>query len=290
MLNSKFSIVFTDLDGTLLNHHDYNYEAAIPVIETLKRKKNPVIPVTSKTRREVITLIQNLGLQDPFVVENGSGIFIPDTYQRIYPKFPTLTGETFDGYILYNLGFSYEDARKGLRELEKSLGVSLIGFGDLSTKEVQHLTGLDSKDAKEAKEREFTEPFIIPEGVDIEILERVAQQKGFKVLVGGRFCHLLSRNAGKGKAVDWLVKQYASAFEDTAITTLGLGDSPNDIEMLEAVDKAIIIPGKTGQPNSKLVEKGRGEWTVAACPAPEGWANSLEVFFSEKMLTSDTLL
>ncbi|MDA0672462.1 MAG: haloacid dehalogenase, partial [Cyanobacteria bacterium] len=52
-------LFFTDLDGTLLNGEDYGYEAALPVLETLKARQIPVIPVTSKTRAEVETLIHD---------------------------------------------------------------------------------------------------------------------------------------------------------------------------------------------------------------------------------------
>ncbi|MCU0535678.1 MAG: HAD-IIB family hydrolase, partial [Hydrococcus sp. Prado102] len=61
-------LIFTDLDGTLLNQDDYAYEAAIPVLEKLKTQQIPVVPVTSKTRQEVETLRQEIKLEDPFIV------------------------------------------------------------------------------------------------------------------------------------------------------------------------------------------------------------------------------
>ena len=32
----QFPIVFTDLDGTLLDHHNYSFDAALPVIASAK--------------------------------------------------------------------------------------------------------------------------------------------------------------------------------------------------------------------------------------------------------------
>ena len=43
-------LVFTDLDGTLLDHHSYSHAAALPGLERLRGLEVPVIPVTSKTR------------------------------------------------------------------------------------------------------------------------------------------------------------------------------------------------------------------------------------------------
>lgn len=275
MKKSSFVIVFTDLDGTLLNHYDYSYQAAIPVIEELKQKQIPIIPVTSKTRREVQTLISDLELSDPFVTENGSSIFIPQNYNFFQPKFPKPEGEVYGNYVLKRLGCTYSDARNGLRALGEKLGVSLKGFGDLTEEDIQQLTSLSLENAREAKAREFTEPFVPPEDVASESIEEVAETLGFRVLLGGRFCHLLSKDAGKGKAVKWLVEQYQNIYQHNNIVTIGLGDSPNDIEMLEAVDHPIIIPGKTGKANSKLVEKGLGNWVIATYPAPKGWADSI---------------
>ena len=272
-------LIFTDLDGTLLNHQDYNYKAAVPILATLSNQKIPVIPVTSKTRQEVETLIKNLELASPFVVENGSGIFIPVDYQ----KFSVPQGKKYGDYVLLNLGLTYEEARQGLRKLEIALGKELQGFGDLSQKEIQHLTNLPLKDVLAAKAREFTEPFVLPKDVPPEKIAESAREIGLKVLVGGRFCHLMGKSAGKGKAVQFLVHKYSEAYRGERIVTVGLGDSPNDLEMLEVVDKPIIIPNKRGKPHPLLLKRG---WTVAANTAPEGWAESIAEILAKDELKS----
>jgi len=70
-------LVFTDLDGSLLNHDDYSFEEARPALDRLRKAKIPLIFVTSKTCREVEPLQNRLGLREPFIVENGGGIFVP---------------------------------------------------------------------------------------------------------------------------------------------------------------------------------------------------------------------
>ncbi len=268
-------IIFTDLDGTLLNHDDYNYQTALPLLEELKHKQIPVIPVTSKTRQEVEALVHHLGLKDPFIVENGSGIFIPHDYKL----FPWSEGEKFGDYILVNLGCTYDEARQGLRAVEQALreklpvkDLELQGFGDLSVGEVQKLTNLPLDDVNKAKAREFTEPFIQPKDIPFEKIEKAAEALGFRVLIGGRFYHIIDEGAGKRKAVSWLVKQYQVTHPETQITTIGLGDSPNDLDMLEVVDLPIIIPGKK-RTHQQLMKRG---WRVAPFPAPEGWIAALE--------------
>lgn len=258
-------ILFTDLDGTLLNGESYDYAAALPVLETLKQQGVPVIPVTSKTRAEVVTLIQQIGLTDPFVVENGSAIYIP----RETCPFALPEGEDEGPYRVVALGVAYVMARAGLKAIAQELGRPLKGFGDLSVEQVQQLTGLSADEAHEAKMREFTEPFLTPKNTPPAQLTAAVEEMGFKVVVGDRFSHLIGGQAGKGLAVHQLVDLYQPTFPaDEQIVTVGLGNSPNDLDMLENVDHAIVLPGGDG-PHPQLRDRG---WVIAPQPAPDGWA------------------
>lgn len=258
-------ILFTDLDGTLLNTEDYTYEAALPVLERLRTAGMPVIPVTSKTRAEVETLIRQVGLTDPFVVENGSAIYIPrDTCPFALPE-----GEDQGPYRVLPLGVAYVMARAGLKAISQEIGRPLKGFGDLSPEQVQQLTGLSLPDAKQAKMREFTEPFMTPKNIEPEKLIAAVEEMGFRVVVGDRFSHLIGGAAGKGVAVHKLVSLYRTTFDPgETILTVGLGNSPNDLDMLENVDRAIVLPGPKG-PHPRLADRG---WQIAPQPAPAGWA------------------
>ncbi|MEM1291947.1 MAG: HAD-IIB family hydrolase [Cyanobacteria bacterium P01_H01_bin.162] len=258
-------IVFTDLDGTLLNGESYAYDAALPLLERLKHQGIPVIPVTSKTRAEVEALIQQIGLTTPFVVENGSAIYIP----RDTCPFELPAGEDDGPYRVVALGVAYVMARAGLKAIAQELGRPLKGFGDLSIAQVQQLTGLSAQAAQQAKTREFSEPFLTPKNTVAEKLTAAVTDMGFNVVVGDRFSHLIGGGAGKGLAVHQLLDLYGSTFAPgEAVVTVGLGNSPNDLDMLENVDHAIVLPGADG-PHPQLSDRG---WVMAPQPAPEGWA------------------
>lgn len=108
-------LCFTDLDGTLLNHDDYRYDAAIPTIQTLKKLGIPVIPTTSKTKAEVLELREALGLKDPFIVENGSGIFLESDDPRFDFSALDLEMTTEATLTTITLGISYAQARQSSR-------------------------------------------------------------------------------------------------------------------------------------------------------------------------------
>ena len=73
-------IIFTDLDGTLLDHNTYSFKKAFPALRIIKKKKIPLIICTSKTKGEIEHYRKKLKNNHPFVSENGGAIFIPKDY------------------------------------------------------------------------------------------------------------------------------------------------------------------------------------------------------------------
>ena len=96
-------VVFTDLDGTLLDSEDYSFRAALPALKHLKRNNVPWIMVTSKTRAEVEHWRTVLGNDHPFIVENGGAAFVPSGYFPI-----EVASTTRDGYTILEWGMKYE--------------------------------------------------------------------------------------------------------------------------------------------------------------------------------------
>ena len=76
-LSRATALVVSDLDGTLLHQETYSFDEALPGIASLKERQIPVILVSSKTRAEIEPIREALGLEDPFVVENGGAAYIP---------------------------------------------------------------------------------------------------------------------------------------------------------------------------------------------------------------------
>ncbi|MCC5897924.1 MAG: HAD-IIB family hydrolase [Phormidium sp. BM_Day4_Bin.17] len=258
-------VVFTDLDGTLLNSHDYRFDEAIPTLTLLKQRNIPIIPVTSKTRVEVEPLLDNLQLQEPFIVENGSGLFIHPQDQR----FDLSETESWQGYRLKQFGCLYHDARSALQQLSQRLGVNLQGFGDLTVPDLTTLTGLSPQAAQQAQTREFSEPFITPRERSSQEIEQAVTELGFRVVVGDRFSHLIGPQASKGTAVRWLLERFQQSGPRQIV---GLGNSPNDLDMLEAVESPIIIPNNKG-----LIHPGLQHLNAQIAPhaGARGWAAAI---------------
>ena len=68
-------LVFSDLDGTLLDHESYSFAPARAALAALAEIGAGVVLATSKTAAEVAPLRAALGLAGwPAIVENGAGL------------------------------------------------------------------------------------------------------------------------------------------------------------------------------------------------------------------------
>ncbi len=131
----------------------------------------------------------------------------------------------------------YEEIRKRFIALRDRLGIAVRGFGDMSIDEVAALTGLTVEEARLAKQRDFEEPFVFPDKPDERFLREI-EGEGLR-WTQGRFFHFMGDHH-KGRAVNILRGLYEQ--KDGPVTTIGIGDSLNDLPFLLAVDRA--GPGK----------------------------------------------
>lgn len=259
-------LIFTDLDGTLLDYSNYSFEKALPALEFLKNKDIPLIICSSKTKKEIEHYREKLGNIHPFISENGGGIFIPGDYFGFEISDIGFITEEIENYLLIRLGAKYADLREAIIELNRT-GFPVKGFGDMTVEEISGITNLSIHEASMAKERDFDEPFIF-NGDEAETQRLIAavETRGFNV-TQGRFFHILG-NSNKGKAVSILIEIYKKYYGK--VVSIAIGDSPNDIPMLERVDYPVIVrkPDGSYDRRIKLANLIRAEGI-----GPEGWNN-----------------
>ena len=238
----KKPIIFTDLDGTLLDYATYSFEAALPALTMLKEEGIPLVICSSKTRREIEYYRQKLDNHSPFISENGGGIFVPDGYFGFFGEHPPGEVNGAGGYHIIRLGARYDDLRAALKSL-RGEGFAVRGFGDMTGEEVASLTGMGIAVAGMAKERDFDEPFIFSgDEAAVTALFKAIRSRGF-TYTKGRFYHLLG-NSDKGRAVTLLIDLFRKHFDD--VVTIAIGDSQNDVPMLGCVDHSIIVQQPEG--------------------------------------------
>ncbi len=233
------TIVFTDLDGTFLNHDNYSFSESEAARLRLHQKKIPLIFTTSKTKVEVEQLQQAVGIKEPFIVENGAALFIPNQYQGL--DFPFLN--TSENYAVLPLGVPYSEIVTFYNTYKSEF--KMYGFSDMTDEEVVHHTGLSLEKAKFSKQRDFTEPILLEDETVLPALTQKALAYGFKITKGGRFYHIIGMHQDKGRAVKKCVEIFEKLYK-IPIVSIGLGDGENDIPLLENVDVPIAIQNHAG--------------------------------------------
>ncbi len=255
-------IIYTDVDGTLLDLETYGYAASAAAVGRLVGLGVPVVLCSSKTRAEQEELRQVLGIPDPFIVENGSAVVIPvDYFPFELPGEPDVTGS----WVMV-LGVGAGQIRQALAAACGRLGLPVQGYGDLSVAEVAEITGLEPMAAARARQREYSETIVTPLSPrEVEVLKRELARDGLVAVSGGRFYTVTSQQSHKGEAVRVLNGLFRRLLGD--IVTVGIGDSANDLPLLAAVDRAYLVqrPNSTWQDTPGLV--------VTRVPGvgPAGW-------------------
>jgi mannosyl-3-phosphoglycerate phosphatase len=266
------TLVFTDLDGTLLDHETYGFDPARPALRQLHDLGIPVILTTSKTLVEVIDLNRALHNPAPAIVENGGAIAFP--LDRSYP-FELPAYELIQEQAVIRFSPDYSTIRDFIEHQRAEHGYRLRGFGDMRAIEVAQLTGLATEEAEQARERLCSEPFVWDDNeARLRDFAEAAASAGLRLTRGGRFHHLMG-DTSKAVAMRAMRDLYAT---DNTPKVVACGDSDNDIEMLESADVAIVVMRPDG---THLSCKGRANTIKTVEPGPAGWNMAIETLLGE---------
>ena len=261
-------VIFTDLDGTLLDHDTYEFKEAQTALDVLRRSSIPVVICSSKTRAEIEDCRRRMDLKAPFIVENGAAVFIPRNTLRLEGRDFVERGD----YQVVELGMPYRKLCDAWRRIKDMKGFRMKGFSEMSIEEIGARTGLPLEKARLAAMREYSEPFVFSDTpARFQLLGRMVQDNGLQMTRGGRFHHIIGQN-DKGKAVRILKELYETTTPGAGLRSVGLGDSANDIPMLMQVDVPVVIRKKTGEwEHIRAV----GPVVYSEAPGPKGWAEAI---------------
>lgn len=256
-------IVITDLDGTLLDHDSYAWQAAAPALQTLRELGIPLIINSSKTRAEISDLRRELENDHPFIIENGAAVVIPANYFAPGPERLVPFSEPREVIL---------DVLATLRDQ----GFHFHNFDLMSVPELADLAGLSVAAAAMAKRRYATEPLLWEDDpADLARFREALARHQLRLVQGGRFYHVMGF-FDKADAMQYLLKHYRAFYQaddpQVQLTAIALGDSPNDLAMLEQADIAVVIQGVN---SADLTLSGHPRVIHSDRPGPAGWNQCL---------------
>ena len=247
-------IVFSDLDGTLMEHESYSTVAASKALAELARRGITPILNSSKTQQEMLAVRQELGFDGPYICENGAALYnFSDSKSQTAKKV-----------------FGPPRARwlPEVHQFRMRQHLRFEGFSDWTAADIALHTGLDENRAELARQRQYSEPILWQDtAARLEHFADFLRAMDLQLIEGGRFISVQGV-FDKSTAMNWLCKQ--SGTSDTM--TVALGDSPNDHAMLNSADIAVVIRSA----KSEQIQLDQPQHIIRTRrPGPAGWQEAM---------------
>ena len=252
-------LIFTDLDGTLLHRDTFKFDEIKDYLKQLISNGIFVIPNTSKTEKEILEFINELGSNLPFISENGAAIYGLDLLNANFPKKLILSREKDNLLNIFKniVPINFQNKCRWLSEMDKK-NQSLI-------------LGLEENKLKIALDRKYTIPLIF-KGTKNEKtqLAKIIKNEGLFLQDGGRVINLTDK-VNKARALQVFVRFYKKYQKN--IKTIAVGDNYNDLDMLKTSD----FPCLVFNDKFTLDEIPINNLIITNKPSPEGWADVIKM-------------
>lgn len=261
-------LVFTGLDGSMFDSASSDIKEISPALKLLRDCKIPLIATTDKTAEEVLAILQVFNMGDPFIVENGGAIYIPEDAFTITFNYQ----KTVDHYRVIELGIQHDLVLEQIVKLREEMGYNIIGLSEMSPEQASKLGTFTLEDIRTARMRQYSEPVIV-EGEPDEQQRMNAEIERMNLRIGPRANHLMiTGDHDEGSAVRFLVQLYREEFADRQITTIGLGDDRLNAPMLYAVDIPVLVRKPDGRFDEQV---GRRGLRFTRSPGAVGWNQAI---------------
>lgn len=267
-MNLDQIVIITDMDGSFLDHNTYSYELSLPAFNAAIREGIPISFCSSKSATEIQPYHEELSVNFPFIAENSSAVYVPKGFFDLAGYNHKKT-ETYD---IIELNVTNKETKEMLHKLQTALPFEFTIFTEMTPEELHQDCGLDIESAERARAKQYADVCKIldetPEKVDA--FKKAVEAEGFTYCKGGRY-HGVTKGCDKGKATNILLDLYKERFG--TIVSVGIGDSQNDLAMLNEVDHPYLVqkPDSTHQnvPDENLNRK------IIKVPyiGPKGWSS-----------------
>ena len=276
-------VIFTALEGALLasgsgssfSSGSGSWEAAGEALGEIERQRIPLILVTRRTRMQIEPLRSKIGHAHPFITENGGGLFIPDGYFPMHLEGATRVAR----YFCVPFGRPYAEAVDAVEEIAADAGCSVMGYAQMTAREIARNTGQSVKEAELDRQREFGERFFFAgeNAAAVNRFAEIAQERKWQATPGDPFWELSSAKAGggnePGQAIRYLMRLYRASTR-MRLRSVGIGAAAGDLPLLTAADHAILLPVRRGEFVPELTLR-LPRAVPGEAAGPQGWNDAV---------------
>lgn len=260
-------IIFTDIDGTLLDSHFPDINRMKVLVQKIVLNKMHLIFCSSKTELEQNKIRSELDLHEPIIVENGGATIVPTDY---FKKITIGTSKIFRQNYIIETGAPANKIRSLLKQIRAKHDINFKGVNDLTLSELSNITKLPQDYAKRMMNRKYSETIVQIDNNEITKFANIIQAAGLKMIPGSQYFDITYGN-DKGTAVRILMDLYRKEYENSVIF-IGIGDSKNDEPMLSLVDLPILVQ----KPDSSWESLPIDNLEKVGGIGPKGWEIAFE--------------
>jgi mannosyl-3-phosphoglycerate phosphatase len=259
MKQKKQIIIFTDLDGSLLDKDTFKFDEIEDYFKDLISEGIKIIPNSSKTEAELLDFNKQHNLNLPFISENGSSIHGLNLIHKELPNKISISRPAHQIISIYN------------EIIPDNLNQKINFILKLKHEEQEKIFGLPSNKMMLATKRNYSLPIQFM-GNEIEKNEffKIINDVGLTVQTGGRIMNICD-NVNKSQAMTKALRLISKELDDEIIT-IGVGDNENDIEMIKQSNYPCLV--KNDNFNSSLINID--DLIKSSEPSPRGWSDVIK--------------
>ena len=259
VMKEKFKVViFTDLDGSLLHRDTFKFDTIKNYILSLVDQGIIIIPNSSKTEKEIEKFNEELGVDLPYISENGSSIHGLNLINHNFPNKIILSREKNELQKIFN------------EKIPGQLKDKCIQISKINKKEQEKIFGQKDSKLKDALDRKYTLPFLFRgDKNEKNKLLKILNSNSLTLQEGGRVLNLCD-NINKVKSMNRVIKILKKT--EDKIKTIAVGDNYNDLDMLKNCD----IPCLVFNDKFKLDQINIDNLIFSNEASPEGWADVIK--------------
>ena len=252
-------VIFTDLDGSLLHRDTFKFDPIKDYIRSLINGGIIIIPNSSKTEKEIEKFNEELGIELPYISENGSAIHGLNLINQNFPNKIILSREKEELLKIFN------------QKTPEKLTNKCVQISKLSKKEQEKIFGQKDDKLKNVLNRKYTLPFLFRGNKNEKNkLSKILSFNSLTLQEGGRVLNLCD-NIDKVKSMKRVIKIFKKT-EDN-IKTIAVGDNYNDLDMLRKCD----IPCLVFNDQFKQDQIDIDNLIFSNKPSPQGWADVIKM-------------
>ncbi len=260
MYSNTSILIFTDLDGTLLNRDTFKFDGIKIFLNELKNKNIIIIPNSSKTEDEIIEFNYEANFKFPFISENGSIIHNLNYLSSEFPDKIMLAKNVHEIQNIFD------------KNINQDLKSKCKVISNLTMSEQIQIFGLPENKLKQVFKRTCTIPIKFEGNNEEKLrLKNILLKIGLDFKDGGRVLNLGDK-INKADAMKKIIFMLQNKFKSKP-KTIAVGDNHNDIEMLKISDIPCLVK------NDKFINKDLQikNLIISKQTAPEGWVEVVKL-------------